>query len=150
MKIQIGVIGAGFCGERIAQLAEEVGSEIADRGAIMLCGGLGGVMEAAARGCHRRDGMTIGILPGSRRDDANAYIDIVIVSGMGYARNAIIAQSCDALIAVGGEYGTLSEIALSLKSGKPVVALASKWYIEGVHVAQDPQEAVTRAFDLLA
>ena len=148
MKIQIGVIGAGFCGERIANLAEEVGSEIAKRGAIMLCGGLGGVMEAAARGCRRRNGMTIGILPGSRRDDANAYIDIV--SGMGYARNAIIAQSCDALIAVGGEYGTLSEIALSLKSGKPVVALASKWYIEGVHVARDPQEAVTRAFDLLA
>ena len=150
MKIQIGVIGAGFCGERIAQLAEEVGSEIAERGAIMLCGGLGGVMEAAARGCRRRGGMTIGILPGARRDDANAHIDIVIVSGMGHARNAIIAQSCDALIAVGGEYGTLSEIALSLKSGKPVVTLASKWNVEGVHVAQDPQEAVTRAFDLLA
>ncbi len=143
---QIGVIGAGNCDESIAMIAEEVGQEIAKRGAVLICGGLGGVMQAAACGAKQEGGTTIGILPGSRREDANPYIDIVILSAMGHARNAIIAQSCDALIAIDGEYGTLSEIALSLKMGKKVVVLESEWKIEGTRVAKDAQEAVNMAF----
>ena len=144
---QIGVIGAGNCDENVVMLAQKVGQEIAKRGAVLICGGLGGVMEAAARGAKQEGGMTIGILPGSSREDANPYIDIVILSAMGHARNAIIAQSCDALIAIDGEYGTLSEIALSLKMGKTVVVLESKWKIEGTIVAKDAKEAVDMAFD---
>ncbi|MBW2596809.1 MAG: TIGR00725 family protein [Deltaproteobacteria bacterium] len=143
---QIGVIGAGNCDESIAMIAEEVGREIAKFGAVLICGGLGGVMQGAARGAKQEGGTTIGILPGSRREDANPYIDIVILSAMGHARNAIIAQSCDALIAIDGEYGTLSEIALSLKMGKKVVVLESEWEIEGTRVAKDAQEAVNMAF----
>jgi len=143
---QIGVIGAGNCDESIAMIAEEVGREIAKRGAVLICGGLGGVMQAAACGAKQEGGTTIGILPGSRREDANPYIDIVILSAMGHARNAIIAQSCDALIAIDGKYGTLSEIALSLKMGKKVVVLESEWEIEGTRVAKDAQEAVNMAF----
>ena len=143
---QIGVIGAGNCDESIAMIAEEVGREIAKRGAVLICGGLGGVMQAAACGAKQEGGTTIGILPGSRREDANPCIDIVILSAMGHARNAIIAQSCDAFIAIDGKYGTLSEIALSLKMGKKVVVLESEWEIEGTRVAKDAQEAVNMAF----
>jgi len=142
----IGVIGAGMCDDSIATIAENVGREIAKRGAILICGGLGGVMQAAARGANKEGGTTIGILPGSRCEDANPYIDIAILSAMGHARNAIIAQSSDALIAVNGEYGTLSEIALSLKMGKTVVVLESKWKIDGVIVAKDAREAVEIVF----
>ncbi|WP_249778714.1 TIGR00725 family protein [Methanococcoides orientis] len=146
--IQIGVIGAGSCDKRVAKLAETVGAEIAKNDAILICGGLGGVMEAAAMGCKAEGGQTIGILPGNRKEDANAYIDLVIVTAMGHARNAIIAQSCDTLIAVDGEYGTLSEIALSLKMGKPVVTLESKWDVEGAWVAASPEDAVKIALGL--
>jgi uncharacterized protein (TIGR00725 family) len=145
MQIQIGVIGAGTCGERIEKMAEEVGREIAKRDAFLLCGGRSGVMEAVARGAKMENGTTVGILPGDCRLDANPFIDIAILSNMGHARNAIIAQSCDALIAIGGEYGTLSEIALSLKMGKKVVTLGSKWEIEGTIKASDPVEAVELA-----
>jgi uncharacterized protein (TIGR00725 family) len=145
---QIGVIGAGACGSEVRALAEMVGREVAKRRAILLCGGLGGVMEAAAYGAKQEGGITLGILPGVLREDANLWIDIVVVSGMGHARNALIAQSSDALIAVNGEYGTLSEIALGLKMGKPVVVLEQGWEIEGVHRAKSPEEAVELAFRL--
>ena len=145
---QIGVIGAGNCGERASAIAEEVGRRIAESDAILVCGGLGGVMESASRGAKMAGGTTLGILPGNRREDANPYIDIAVVSAMGHARNALIAQSCDALIAVDGEYGTLSEIALSLTMGKTVVILESKWDIEGVHRATNPEEAVDMAIRL--
>lgn len=143
---QIGVIGAGKCNQNIATIAEEVGREITKHGAVMICGGLGGVMQAAARGAKQEGGTTIGILPGNSREDANPYIDIVILSAMGHARNAIIAQSCDALIAIDGEYGTLSEIALSLKMGKTVVVLESEWDIKGTCAAKNAKEAVKMAF----
>jgi len=146
---QIGVIGAGACEERISHIAEAVGMEIAKRGAVLVCGGLGGVMEAAARGAKEQGGTTLGILPGSRREDANRFIDIAVLSAMGHARNALIAQSSDALVAVDGEYGTLSEIALALKMGKPVVLLESGWNVKGARVAHDPQEAVEMAFGLI-
>lgn len=149
VKTQIGVIGAGACSRETGALAEAVGREIAKKGAVLLCGGLGGVMEAAAKGAKLEGGITIGILPGTLREEANPWIDVAVLSGMGHARNALIAQSSDALIAVDGEYGTLSEIALGLKMGKPVVLLESKWKIEGTKSAKNPQEAVELAFRLI-
>ncbi|MEZ5335035.1 MAG: TIGR00725 family protein [Methanolobus sp.] len=148
--IQIGVIGAGTCDNELEMLAEQVGAEIAKNGALLLCGGLGGVMEASAKGAKNAGGTTIGILPGNRRSDSNPYIDIQIVTEMGHARNVIIARSADALIAVGGEYGTLSEIAHSLKMGKTVVTLSSKWEIEGTVKAKDPEDAVRIAMDSIS
>jgi uncharacterized protein (TIGR00725 family) len=148
-RIQIGVIGTGTCGENVKALAEKVGREIAKRGAVLICGGLGGVMEAASCGAKLEGGITLGIVPSNRREDANPWIDIAVLSGLGHARNAVIAQSADALIAVEGEYGTLSEIAHGLKMGKPVVVLASKWEIEGTHRAKTPEEAVELAFSLI-
>lgn len=142
IRKQIGIIGAGTCSSATRALAEAVGKEVAKKGAILLCGGLGGVMEAAACGAKLEGGTTIGILPGTYRKEANPWIDIAIPSGMGHARNALIAQSSDALIAISGEYGTLSEIALGLKMGKPVFVLDCKWEIEGVQKVRSPQEAV--------
>ncbi len=149
VRKQIAVIGAGTCSTEIRALAEAVGKEIAKHGAVLLCGGLGGVMEAAAQGAKMEGGTTIGILPGTCREDANPWIDIAILSGMGHARNALIAQSSDALIAVSGEYGTLSEIAFGLKMGKPVFVLDCKWEIEGVQRAKSPQKAVELALALI-
>ena len=145
--IQVGVIGAGSCDRDLEKLAEEVGAEIARNGAILLCGGHGGVMEASAKGAKKEDGTTIGILPGDSRERANPYIDIAIVTDMGHARNVIIARSADVLIAIGGEYGTLSEIAHSLKMGKTVVTLESKWDVEGTVRASDPKDAVRIALE---
>ncbi|MBN1134572.1 MAG: TIGR00725 family protein [Methanosarcinaceae archaeon] len=148
-KSQIGVIGAGACDEGLSRIAESVGKEIAKRGALLVCGGLGGVMEAAAHGAKEEGGTTLGILPGSNRNDANMYVDIAVLSAMGHARNVLIVQSCDALIAIDGEYGTLSEIAHALKMGKPVVLLESQWEIKGTHVAHDPAEAVEMVFGFI-
>jgi uncharacterized protein (TIGR00725 family) len=149
VKKQIGVIGAGACGSETRALAEMVGREVAKRGACLVCGGLGGVMEAAAYGAKQEGGITLGILPGTLREEANPWIDIAVLSGMGHARNAFIAQSSDALIAVNGEYGTLSEIAFGLKMRKTVIVLESKWEIEGTYRAESPKEAVELAFRLI-
>lgn len=121
----ISVIGASNCSDEEAHVAEEVGRELARRGVIMICGGLGGVMEAACRGATSEGGMTVGILPWDRRSDANPYVRIPIVTGIGYARNAIVAKSADAVVAIGGGYGTLSEIAYAMQSGVPVVGLGT-------------------------
>lgn len=145
--IQIGVIGAGSCDNALGRIAEETGAEIARNGAVLFCGGLGGVMEASSKGAKGEGGTTIGILPGDSRKSANPYIDIAVVTEMGHARNVIIARSSDALIAVGGEYGTLSEIAHSLKMNKTVVTLESKWEIEGTIRASSPHEAVMIAIE---
>jgi len=145
--IQIGVIGAGSCDLNLRQIAEEVGAEIAKKNAILICGGHGGVMEASAAGAKKEGGTTVGILPGDSRKTANPFIDIVIVTEMRHARNVIIARSADALIAVGGEFGTLSEIAHSLKMGKTVVTLDSKWDIEGTIKAKCPEDAVRIAIN---
>jgi uncharacterized protein (TIGR00725 family) len=122
-------------------VAETVGRELAARGAVVVCGGLGGVMEAACRGAKEAGGLTVAILPGTDRAAANAFVDVVIPSGLGEARNALVVRAADALIAVGGGYGTLSEIALALKAGKRVVGLDS-WDIEGVTAASGPEAAV--------
>jgi uncharacterized protein (TIGR00725 family) len=119
-----------------------VGRELGTRGAVLVCGGLGGVMEAACRGAKEAGGTTVGILPGTDRSAANAYVDIAIPTGLGEARNALVARAADALLAVGGGYGTLSEIALALKAGKRVVGIGS-WEIDGVERADSAEDAVT-------
>lgn len=148
-KFQLGVIGAGVCTPEEADTAYQVGREIARRGAVLVCGGRGGVMEAACRGASDGGGTTVGVVPTQQKEDANPYVDIVIVTGMGHGRNAIVAGSSDVLIAVGGEYGTLSEIALGLKMGKTVISLQGGWEIQGVVIAQEPKSAVDMAFKLL-
>ena len=143
----LGVIGAGHADEDTIRTAEEVGRLIGGR-ALLVCGGLGGVMEAAARGARGADGTTIGILPGSDTHEANAWIDIPVATGMGEARNMVIVRTADVLIAIGGEYGTLSEIAFALKAGKPVIGLRT-WDIPGVIKADDEADAVRKAFSAL-
>lgn len=140
--VLVGVIGAGVCDGQGCEFAEEIGKEIARAGAVLICGGLGGVMEAAARGAQSAGGITVGILPGARKEDANLSIYIPIATNMGHARNAIIAQAADGLVAVGGGFGTISEIALGLKMGKPVVALDPPVDILGLVNVSSPREAV--------
>lgn len=147
--LQIGVIGAGQAGPREEALAEEVGRELARHGAAVLCGGLGGVMAAAAKGARAEGGLTVGILPGADRLEANPYIQVGIATDMGHARNVVLVRSSDGLIAVGGEYGTLSEMAIALKTGKPVVSLGSWELGPPVIVAQDAREAVERVLQVL-
>ncbi len=142
--IQIGVIGTGESRKESDRLAFEVGAAIARAGALLCCGGLAGVMAAAARGARAEKGLSLGLLPGPDRAAANPYIDVVVPTDMGHARNALVVRAADALIAVGGGYGTLSEIALALKMGKPVVGL-NTWQIEGVHEETTPSEAVGAA-----
>ncbi len=137
----VGVIGAGKAKPELMFLAEEVGRLLAKEGIIVITGGLGGVMEAACRGAVCEGGITVGILPTLRKEDANPYVKIAIPTGMGEMRNALIVRASDALIAIGGEYGTLSEIALALKVGKPVIGLKT-WDIPGVINASSPADAI--------
>lgn len=145
----IAVIGAGAGSPEIDELAAEVGAGIARSGSVLICGGLGGVMTAAARGAKEAGGVTIGILPGPSAETANPHIDFAVATNMGQARNAVIVHTADALIAVGGGYGTLSEIAMALKIGKPVIALRSRFNVEGVRVVQEPAGAVEAALSTL-
>jgi hypothetical protein len=124
----IGVIGSGRAlSDEQFRLAYEVGKLIARRGAMLVCGGLGGVMEAAAKGAHEHEGFVVGILPGADRADANPYVDLAVPTGLGMARNALVARTADVLIAFPGAFGTLSEIALALDSGKSVVFFPGVW-----------------------
>ncbi|MGD0282453.1 MAG: TIGR00725 family protein [Dissulfurispiraceae bacterium] len=146
-KKVIAVIGAGTADNELLAIAEEVGRLIARNGAILVCGGLGGVMEAAARGARSEGGITVGILPGLNKSDANPYIDVPVVSGIGDMRNSIIVRTADVLIAIGGEYGTLSEIALGLKSGKNIIGIGS-WDIKGIIKTDSAEDAVSRALSI--
>jgi len=132
----IGVIGTSNCTSEIGNLAEEIGRGIAKAGATLVCGGLGGVMEYACKGAKSEGGTTLGILPGMDKNDANDYVDIPIVTGLSIARNLIIVHTADALIAVSGGYGTLSEIAFALNVGKPVIALHT-WVLEDAGKVDD-------------
>jgi hypothetical protein len=123
--VHIGVVGEGRCPARVGRDAERVGAAVARAGAVLLTGGRGGVMAAASRGARRAGGVVVGILPGFARTDANRWVTIPIVTGMDQARNVVLVRSCDAIVAVGGMYGTLSEIALALKLGVPVVGLVT-------------------------
>lgn len=145
----IGVIGAGTCSEHTYEVARQVGLEIAKRGWDLICGGLGGVMEGAARGCMEGGGRTIGLLPGSKKEDANPYIEIPIATGLGEGRNLLLVRTSDLLIAIAGGYGTLSEIALALKIGHPVVGLDTWRDIDGVRYVENPFEAIRLAETIL-
>jgi len=148
MRKIIAVIGGRRTENALLREAEEVGRLIAGNGAVLVCGGLGGVMEAASRGAKAEGGLTVGILPQNDAKAVNQYIDIPIVTGLGIGRNVVIARTADALIAVGGEYGTLSEIAFALQMGKPVIGIRT-WDIKGVIPAENAGEAVEKAFELL-
>ena len=150
-RLMISVIGAGNASSRITQLAEQVGQELARRGATVVCGGLGGVMEATCRGAKSAGGTTIGILPGNDPGDANQYVDIPVCTGLGYARNVIVVKSGRAVIAIGGAYGTLSEIGHALADNIPVIDLDT-WKMardgtedESMLLATDPVDAVDKA-----
>jgi uncharacterized protein (TIGR00725 family) len=140
--VKVGIIGAGTCSKEVYQTAEKLGSLIAEHGDTLICGGLGGVMEAAAKGAKSKGGTTIGILPGLSAEDANPFIDIPIVTGLSHARNVIIVRSSDILIAVAGKYGTLSEIAIALKLGKPVIGICSWNVSKDMFQTQSPEEAI--------
>jgi uncharacterized protein (TIGR00725 family) len=151
----IGVVGAGDAPPGLTATAEAVGAEIAKAGAVVVCGGLDGVMAAACRGATMAGGTTIGILPGANRVEANEWVSIAIPTGLGEARNVLVVRASDALIAIGGEYGTLSEVAFGLKLGLPVVGIAT-WGLHrhdgtrdsGVIEAGDPTSAVSLAMEL--
>jgi uncharacterized protein (TIGR00725 family) len=157
--LQVAVIGdgdpRGRDAPRILEWAEEVGYLLGRGGATVITGGLGGVMEAASRGATAAGGLTIGILPGSDPNEVNEYVRIPVATGLGVARNLVVVTAADAVLAVGGRYGTLSEIGLALRQGRHVVALGS-WRLESsrplngprVHPARTPREAVQLALEL--
>ncbi|MGH2729145.1 MAG: TIGR00725 family protein [Actinomycetota bacterium] len=154
MTTYVAVVGAGEPDAHTAALAEDVGRALGERGAVLVCGGLGGVMEAACKGAKAAGGTTVGILPGNSRAGANAYLDVAIPTGMGEMRNALIVRAADAVIAVAGEFGTLSEIALALLIGTPVVGLDT-WElskkgepVDAFTRADSPEEAVDEAMRL--
>ena len=148
MKKIIAVVGGRKTEKALLSEAEAIGKLIARNGATLVCGGLGGVMQAAARGAKAEGGLTVGILPQNDSKGANQYIDIPIATGLGIGRNVIIARTADALIAVGGAYGTLSEIAYALQMGKPVVGIKT-WDIKGVIHVENAVDAVNKVFELL-
>ena len=145
--VYIAVIGGSDVSPETAALAREVGREVAKRGAVLLCGGLGGVMAAAAQGARDAGGVSLGILPQGDRGQANPYLTYTIATNLGHARNVLIAHSADALIAVAGSYGTVSEAAIALKLGKPVIALQVAWDLTGVKRAASPAAAVALAWE---
>ena len=145
----IGVVGPGEASSQEQWLAEEVGARLAELGAVVVTGGLGGVMEAACRGARSRRGRTLGILPGDDRDAANGWVEIAVATGLGELRNGILVRACDALIAIGGGHGTLSEVGFALKLGRPVVGLGT-WAVHGVDEVTTPEEAVERIARVLA
>jgi hypothetical protein len=149
----IGVIGENDPTPEVAALAETVGAELASAGAVLVCGGLGGVMEAACRGARGKGGITIGILPGTQREDANPYVTYAIPTGLGHARNILVVRTAQAVIAIGGRYGTLSEIAFAKIEGIAVVGLQT-WELrregmedDAIQRAVDPREAVRLALE---
>jgi uncharacterized protein (TIGR00725 family) len=150
----IAVVGAGSCDSEVAASAYEIGRGVAERGAVLVTGGLTGVMEAASRGARDGNGLVIGILPGTDRSAANEAVDVAIPTGMGQLRNGLVVGAADAVIAVAGEWGTLSEIGFALKLGKPVVGWRT-WELSkngtpqrGIERADSPAEVVDRAFAL--
>lgn len=153
--VYIAVVGPSAATPAEHNLGEEVGRLIAEAGAVLVCGGLGGLMEAAASGCAKAGGRSVGVLPTETRAGGNPYLTTVVATGMGEARNAIVVRTADAVIAVAGEFGTLSEIALALKMGKPVVGLGT-WElakdgepVEAIVRSDTPSDAVSTALRLI-
>ena len=149
MSIQISVIGDAAAEPALADTARKVGRLAAERGWVVITGGMGGVMEAASRGAKEAGGTTVGILPTYDAATANEHVEIIIPTGLGHARNALVVAAASGVIAVGGRYGTLSEIALALKLGKPVVGINTWPGIEGVRPAPDAERAIAELASLL-
>ena len=140
----VAVVGPGEASEAELEAAEQVGRGLAEYGAVVVCGGLGGVMEAACRGAREAGGLTVGILPGRDRQAANQWVQVALPTGLGELRNGLVVRAAEVVVAVGGAYGTLSEVALALKTGVPVIGL-STWEIDGVQPVDSPAAAVARA-----
>lgn len=156
MPPYVAVIGASRASPDEERDAEAVGRALAEAGAVLVCGGRGGVMEAACRGAKAAGGTTVGILPGPSRSDANPYVDVAIATGLGEMRNGLVVRAADAFVAVGGQFGTLSEIALALTAGKAVIGLGA-WElsrggqrVDAVRPASSPQDAVAQALTAAA
>jgi uncharacterized protein (TIGR00725 family) len=148
-KILIAVIGGHKCNRKTAKVAEELGQEIAKLDAILICGGLGGVMQAAAKGAKENGGITVGILPTDDKNDANHFIDIPIATGLGYTRNILVTTAADIIIALPGRYGTLSEIGFALNAKKPVLGIGT-WNIDGIIKVDKPREAIKIIKEIIA
>jgi len=145
----IAVIGARACDDRISLLAEQMGELLAKSGYTIICGGLGGVMEATCKGAKANNGTTIGILPGDNPNDANPFVDIAIATGMGVSRNLIIIRSAIAVVSISGGFGTLSELAFALQLEKPVIGLGSWDVSDQIVTASDPEDAMDKLNGLL-
>ncbi|NIT14632.1 MAG: TIGR00725 family protein [Candidatus Dadabacteria bacterium] len=150
MKPRIGVIGASEINTEEYKTAEIVGSEIAKRDGIVICGGMEGVMEAVSKGARSQNGLVVGILPGSRAEQANKYIDVPIVTGFGHGRNIIVVSSSEAIIAIGGSFGTLSEISFALRLKIPIIGLNTWNVSEQIIQTNDPVQAVDKAFSSIS
>ena len=148
-KPVIAVVGAGKCSKKLRDLAAEVGKYVAENDGIIVSGGLGGIMEGASRGAKEAGGITIGILPSDNRDDANEFIDFVIPSGFGEARNILVIRAADAVIAFPGKYGTLSEMAFALQAGKPLISVNAWKLGEGIKVVETGLEAAKLAMEMV-
>ena len=149
MNTVIGVIGAGDASTEECRAAEAVGAEIAKRGYTLVCGGMGGVMEAACRGAKSEEGLTIGIVPTASKADCNPFVDVAVVTAMSHARNVIVVRTSDAVIAIGGSYGTLSEIAFALRLEIPIIGIKTWDVSTEINKAETPKEAVDMAIELI-
>ncbi len=149
MRKSVGVIGAGEASDTDTERAFEVGKEIARQNLILVCGGMSGVMEAACRGAKSEGGVTVGIIPGSLKAEANPYVDIPVVTGFGQGRNIIVVRSSDAIIAIGGSFGTLSEIAFALRLQIPVIGIDTWDVSSEIRRAEGPKEAVAMAVEFI-
>ena len=147
-KPVIAIIGAGKCSRKLYDMAADIGRYVAENGGVVLCGGLGGIMEGAARGAKEAGGTTIGIIPSENKADANQFIDYVIPTGFGQARNVLVVRAADAIVALPGKYGTLSEMAFALVSGKPIVSVQAWKLGEEIQQVEDPIEAAKIAMEL--
>jgi uncharacterized protein (TIGR00725 family) len=145
----IAVVGPGEASSQELWLAEEVGAGLAGLGAVVVTGGLGGVMEAASRGARSRGGRTLGILPGDDREAANGWVEIAVATGLGELRNGLVVRASDALVAIGGGHGTLSEVAFALRTGRPVIGVGT-WAVHGVDEVTTPDAAIERVARVLA
>jgi uncharacterized protein (TIGR00725 family) len=145
----VAVVGPGEASSQELWLAEEVGAELVGLGAVVVTGGLGGVMEAASRGARSRGGRTLGILPGDDRNAANGWVEIAVATSLGELRNGLVVRASDALVAIGGGHGTLSEVAFALRIGRPVIGLGT-WAVHGVDEVTTPEAAIERVARVLA
>ena len=147
-KPVIAVVGAGKCSKKLRDRAAEVGKYVAENGGVIVCGGLGGIMEGAARGAKEAGGATIGILPTENKDDANEYIDYVIPSGFGEARNMLVIRTADVVVAFPGKFGTLSEMAFAMQAKKPVISVNAWKLGEDIKQVESAEQAAKLAMEL--